>query len=300
MPTIEKGDKVLVSGANGYIAMWVVRGLLERGYAVRGTVRSAGKAKFIEEYFAGLGYADKLEIVVVEDITKVCRYSFISWCRSRSCPWCTGRRVRRGGGARGREEHQAADRLRALEPDQQLRSGAGRRDPLDRRRRDRGEPALRPAGRAGPLPGPGARDDHERELRRVRARDGGRRSPRRRRGRAGRLGRRRLHLPRRRGPRGRPHLAAPRRVAPGGGAERPRADPVAHGRDRGDAAARARGGAIGYYDSRQRFIDEVSRLAELGISDVGLYYPLDAEQLGAFETIAREVLPGLRSAYPAV
>jgi alkanesulfonate monooxygenase SsuD/methylene tetrahydromethanopterin reductase-like flavin-dependent oxidoreductase (luciferase family) len=67
-----------------------------------------------------------------------------------------------------------------------------------------------------------------------------------------------------------------------------------------DAGARARGGAIGYYDSRQRFIDEVSRLAELGISDVGLYYPLDAEQLGAFETIAREVLPGLRSAYPAV
>ncbi len=94
MPIIEKGDKVLVSGANGYIAMWVVRSLLERGYAVRGTVRSAGKAKFIEEYFAGLGYADKLEIVVVEDITKVYSHSFISWCRSRSCQWCSGRRVR--------------------------------------------------------------------------------------------------------------------------------------------------------------------------------------------------------------
>ena len=64
-----------------------------------------------------------------------------------------------------------------------------------------------------------------------------------------------------------------------------------------DAQARSRGGAIGYYESRERFIDQVSRLAELGISDVGLYYPLDADQLGSFETIATEVLPGLRSAY---
>jgi alkanesulfonate monooxygenase SsuD/methylene tetrahydromethanopterin reductase-like flavin-dependent oxidoreductase (luciferase family) len=67
-----------------------------------------------------------------------------------------------------------------------------------------------------------------------------------------------------------------------------------------DAQARSRGGAIGYYDSRQRFIDEVSRLAELGISDIGLYYPLDPDQLGSFETIASEVLPGLRSAYPSL
>ena len=67
-----------------------------------------------------------------------------------------------------------------------------------------------------------------------------------------------------------------------------------------DARARSRGGAIGYYDSRLRFVDEVSRLAELGISDVGLYYPLDPEQLGSFEAIASEVLPSLRSAYPSL
>ena len=67
-----------------------------------------------------------------------------------------------------------------------------------------------------------------------------------------------------------------------------------------DARARSRGGAIGYYESRDRFVDEVSRLAELGISDVGLYYPLDPDQLGSFEEIAGEVLPGLRSAYPSV
>ncbi|KJA22025.1 hypothetical protein HYPSUDRAFT_41417 [Hypholoma sublateritium FD-334 SS-4] len=50
--------------------MWVVRTLLERGYAVRGTVRSASKAKFIDAYFSALGYADKFESVIVEDIMK--------------------------------------------------------------------------------------------------------------------------------------------------------------------------------------------------------------------------------------
>jgi alkanesulfonate monooxygenase SsuD/methylene tetrahydromethanopterin reductase-like flavin-dependent oxidoreductase (luciferase family) len=67
-----------------------------------------------------------------------------------------------------------------------------------------------------------------------------------------------------------------------------------------DARARSRGGAIGYYESSQRFIDEVSRLAELGNSDIGLYYPLDPEQLSSFEAIAREVMPSLRSANPSI
>jgi len=76
MPTVPRGSKVLVSGANGYIAMWVVQSLLERGYIVRGTVRSADKGKFTTDYFTKLGYGDKLEIVVVEDIVKV-QYSMI-------------------------------------------------------------------------------------------------------------------------------------------------------------------------------------------------------------------------------
>ncbi len=67
-----------------------------------------------------------------------------------------------------------------------------------------------------------------------------------------------------------------------------------------DTQARSRGGAIANYELRERFIDEVSRLAELGISDVGLYYPLDPAQLDAFETIATEALPGLRSSYPSL
>jgi hypothetical protein len=62
-----------------------------------------------------------------------------------------------------------------------------------------------------------------------------------------------------------------------------------------DPQARSRGGTIGYYESSERFTDEVSRLVELGISDVGLYYPLDPTQLNSFETIAADVLPQLRT-----
>ncbi|KAI6101264.1 hypothetical protein F5141DRAFT_291576 [Pisolithus sp. B1] len=68
MPVIQPPSKVLVSGANGYMAMWVVRDLLEHGYSVRGTVRSAQKGEYIRKYFADYGV--KLELVVVEDITK--------------------------------------------------------------------------------------------------------------------------------------------------------------------------------------------------------------------------------------
>lgn len=71
MPTISKGDKVLVTGVNGYIAMWTARIFLERGYTVRGTVRSDAKAKFVKDYFTSLGYGERLEFVIVEDISKV-------------------------------------------------------------------------------------------------------------------------------------------------------------------------------------------------------------------------------------
>lgn len=60
---------VLVSGANGYIAYYVIRVLLEKGYRVRGTVRSGAKVAHLKETFAS--YKDKLEIVVVPDITAV-------------------------------------------------------------------------------------------------------------------------------------------------------------------------------------------------------------------------------------
>ena len=59
----------MVTGANGYIAVWIVKSLLEGGFAVRGTVRSESKATYLRSYFKSFG--DKLEVVVVPDITKV-------------------------------------------------------------------------------------------------------------------------------------------------------------------------------------------------------------------------------------
>jgi len=74
MPAVEpkygdNSEMVLVTGANGYIAMWIIRTLLEKGYAVRGAVRSVEKAERLKEQFSSWG--KKFEWVVVEDITKV-------------------------------------------------------------------------------------------------------------------------------------------------------------------------------------------------------------------------------------
>ncbi|KAJ7846609.1 D-lactaldehyde dehydrogenase [Mycena olivaceomarginata] len=66
MPAVTSG-KVLVSGANGFVAVWLVQTLLEHGYSVRGTVRSADKGKHLSKRFAS--YGDKFEIYVVPDIT---------------------------------------------------------------------------------------------------------------------------------------------------------------------------------------------------------------------------------------
>jgi alkanesulfonate monooxygenase SsuD/methylene tetrahydromethanopterin reductase-like flavin-dependent oxidoreductase (luciferase family) len=62
-----------------------------------------------------------------------------------------------------------------------------------------------------------------------------------------------------------------------------------------DPQARPRGGAIGYYESTERFVDEVGRVVELGLSDIGLYYPLTPAQLATFERIAADALPKLRA-----
>ena len=69
MPAIQPPAKVLVSGATGYIAAWVVQNLLERGYAVRGTARSVAKGDYLKKSFAR--YGDRFEVVIVEDITQV-------------------------------------------------------------------------------------------------------------------------------------------------------------------------------------------------------------------------------------
>ncbi|KAG7700948.1 hypothetical protein KL912_004572 [Ogataea haglerorum] len=60
---------VLVSGANGFIATHIVDNLLEAGYPVIGTVRSATKAEPLVRDFLKKYPAAKLSIEVVEDIT---------------------------------------------------------------------------------------------------------------------------------------------------------------------------------------------------------------------------------------
>lgn len=68
MPAVPEG-KVLVSGCNGYIAVWVVKLLLEDGFSVRGTVRRESVIPYLKEFFKS--YGDKFEVVIVPDITKV-------------------------------------------------------------------------------------------------------------------------------------------------------------------------------------------------------------------------------------
>jgi NAD dependent epimerase/dehydratase family len=70
MPTISSSDKVLVTGANGYVGLWIIKVLLERGNSVRAAVRSDSKSQHMRELFKPFGDA-KFEVVIVPDMTKV-------------------------------------------------------------------------------------------------------------------------------------------------------------------------------------------------------------------------------------
>jgi nucleoside-diphosphate-sugar epimerase len=102
MPTIAEGDKVLVSGANGYIGCHVVRILLEKNYAVRGVVRSLPKGRYLSELFKPFG--EKFELSIVEDIMKV-DIHFCIFLLALSEQWfrCLGRCIRRSRERRERD-----------------------------------------------------------------------------------------------------------------------------------------------------------------------------------------------------
>jgi len=61
-----------------------------------------------------------------------------------------------------------------------------------------------------------------------------------------------------------------------------------------DANARHSGGMMKYYESEKVFTDMVERVVALGITDIGVYYPMRKEQLPMFEHIATEIIPALR------
>lgn len=62
------GEKVLVTGASGFLATHVVAAFLEAGYAVRGTVRSEVTADKIRRELSK--FADKLSFTIVPDIAE--------------------------------------------------------------------------------------------------------------------------------------------------------------------------------------------------------------------------------------
>jgi alkanesulfonate monooxygenase SsuD/methylene tetrahydromethanopterin reductase-like flavin-dependent oxidoreductase (luciferase family) len=62
-----------------------------------------------------------------------------------------------------------------------------------------------------------------------------------------------------------------------------------------DPASRAAGGRISYYESESHFVDMVGRILELGISEIGLYFPIVDAQRPMFERIARDVVPRLKA-----
>ncbi|GAA5872032.1 hypothetical protein JCM1840_004775 [Sporobolomyces johnsonii] len=66
---LPEGSLVLVTGANGFVASHVVEQLLEHGYKVRGTARSASKLANLQKRWDAK-YPGRFEIAVVEDMLK--------------------------------------------------------------------------------------------------------------------------------------------------------------------------------------------------------------------------------------
>ncbi|ERF76571.1 hypothetical protein EPUS_05844 [Endocarpon pusillum Z07020] len=67
---LPQGSLVLVTGANGFIASHIVDQLLQRGYRVRGTVRNAAKASWVQELFDKRHDRGKFELTTISDYTK--------------------------------------------------------------------------------------------------------------------------------------------------------------------------------------------------------------------------------------
>jgi len=61
-----------------------------------------------------------------------------------------------------------------------------------------------------------------------------------------------------------------------------------------------KGGKIAAFELSDASIEQAGRLIELGMSDIGLYYPLTPAQLPMFERIATDVLPALRAKHPSI
>ncbi|GAA6001609.1 SDR family oxidoreductase [Rhodotorula paludigena] len=70
MPAIPPGSLVLLTGASGYLATHILVQLLQRGFRVRGTVRSADKGQYLERMLEREGVKGDVEFVVVDNVEK--------------------------------------------------------------------------------------------------------------------------------------------------------------------------------------------------------------------------------------
>ena len=68
MPEITAPAKVLVTGSSGFIAIWVVKYLLDCGFSVRGAVRSEDKGKHLLDTFKDAVSKGMFELAVVPDM----------------------------------------------------------------------------------------------------------------------------------------------------------------------------------------------------------------------------------------
>ena len=68
MPAVTSG-KIVVTGANGYIAAWCTKTLLLQGYTVLGVVRSETAASTVKQLFSDFGA--RFEACIVPDYGKV-------------------------------------------------------------------------------------------------------------------------------------------------------------------------------------------------------------------------------------
>ena len=66
-----------------------------------------------------------------------------------------------------------------------------------------------------------------------------------------------------------------------------------------DSSGRKRGGRIAYYESEEAFAEMVGRVLELGITEIGLYWPAQPEQRPMFERIATGLIPKIKAARAA-
>ena len=69
MPALSRG-KILVTGANGFVAMVVIDSLIKHGYSIRAAVRSESKGAYIKQYFGN--FDAQVEITVIPDYLEVC------------------------------------------------------------------------------------------------------------------------------------------------------------------------------------------------------------------------------------